>query len=277
MKIKDKKRIALLLTGQLRDFEVCANDIYEKVIIPLDVDLFIDCWAERGSAIIFRNIKSWLRKNKKISIDEILKFYSPKMLRIENYSEKLFYKIFGDLDQKLVYFHPEFKPTIPMIYKMNSCNQLVKEYEKINNFKYDYLIRMRPDGFINRKITISDLLKIKDGCITAQDHRHGPKGLLWDTFFFGKREDMLNICDVLPHFKSRLFKIEKLKNVKEKNDYALQSKGSLLLTQVASEKKIKIVNSDFIFEINDAKTGYLNIYGKIKIFLWSLVKNRFVK
>lgn len=69
----------------------------------------------------------------------------------------------------------------------------MEEYEKENNIKYDYVIRIRPDCNFAEVINIEDLLRLEVNEIYIAHHLH-MNGRVGDSFSCGKREAMEKLC-----------------------------------------------------------------------------------
>lgn len=139
-----KNRIAVCVSGHLRMLEEGINNFYEHVINPNDTyefDFFIDSW--------FKN--DWRCEDNKTIDNETLKLLNRlnlKSLRFECDHN-------WDTTKFLNYIKPGYvkkgtngEHILAMFYKINMCDLSVQEYEKLNCFKYDIVIRWRTDiGF----------------------------------------------------------------------------------------------------------------------------------
>ena len=137
-------KIAVLLFGHLRDFEVCAESLRDNLLNKYNGDVFIHTWD-----VLDHNSKSWHEQRLEASkVDEsvieiINSKYQPKGLIVER-QEKF-------TDERLVQLSylpdKEISTAIPhyMFYSMNKANQLRKAYEKKSGITYDYVFVTRPD------------------------------------------------------------------------------------------------------------------------------------
>ena len=137
-------RIAVLLYGHLRDFENCADSLYENLLRHQECDVFIHTWDEKD-----HNSKCWHEQRVEASkvdeqvVDLIKSKYNPKGLVIEHQEKYAQEKMLH-----LAYLPGiEMSSAIPhfMFYSMNKANQLRKEYEKAEGVSYDYVFVTRPD------------------------------------------------------------------------------------------------------------------------------------
>lgn len=123
-------KIAACFSGFTRNFEDTYPYFKKKLFDVYDVDVFVF-----GSPNKFG-----LEHNK----DIIHNTYRPKKIILEN---DLFYSS-STLDQKY-----DFKDSVMrMWYNIMCADNLRKEYENENKFKYDYVIRMRFDCFFLRTL-----------------------------------------------------------------------------------------------------------------------------
>lgn len=133
-------KIALILFGHMRTYKSCFNSLKNNLLDPLNPDVFIHTWDELDS-----KTRSWHSYNIKdnLTLDKdgqkrIIELYKPKSITFENQNLEL-YKDDGMTNgmsiqgQKFMY------------YSFFKANELKKEHEKENNFKYDIVIKLRPD------------------------------------------------------------------------------------------------------------------------------------
>ena len=131
------KDIALCLSGHMRTYALCLDNLRKKILNHNDCDIFIHTWDD--------NITNW---------DHVIKEYKPKAICIEN--NKNFIDKFpqqyetprGILDNINL---------ISMHYKINQCNKLKLESELFINNNYKYVIRSRPDIVLSKPILVSEL------------------------------------------------------------------------------------------------------------------------
>ena len=142
------KKIAVCLSGQSRTWEYCIASI--KSFLE-DADYQIDYFIHTWDINTYRPIESkdGLETYNYISNTDINRYidsYSPKLYKIDNYES------FRErLNKKRV---PEIKVTdgqnTNMLNQMYSFKQsiiLKRIYERKHNFKYDFVLKIRPDTF----------------------------------------------------------------------------------------------------------------------------------
>ena len=141
MKKKEKFRVAVLLTGQLRTWEVCklgirgyfdngVKNMYNGWTRDFETDYFLHTWDINS----WRNTKEPhgfpeafdIEKIPEDSKQKLKDFYNPKSIEIEKFED------FGH-------------PWLPMFYSFTKANQAKRNYEIQNNFVYDLVIKTRFD------------------------------------------------------------------------------------------------------------------------------------
>ena len=136
-------RVALCLSGQMRTFRECYKNLRKYLLLPLKPDVFIHTWKYAGvTTKASRDIRG-----EEVTLSILNELYKPKIVVIDEfkneYSEELKgIKIPIILATKGI---GVYEGQLPMFYKMYECNKLKSQYEEENGFKYDMVIRLRPD------------------------------------------------------------------------------------------------------------------------------------
>lgn len=128
--------IAVCFSGHMRTYEKTLPYIKRQLLDEYNCDVFINTWKDEGS--------NW---------NNIIDNYKPKSICIED--QKQFIDNYPNKHLTSQNIRSNIG-VIGMYYKIYKCNELKKEQEKINNKKYDIVIRIRPDGILNKKITFED-------------------------------------------------------------------------------------------------------------------------
>lgn len=150
-------KTALLVYGQLRQYEKCMESINKYIIDPLNPDVFVNVWRNRGHSLYSEvaNIDISFT-NEIIKEEDVIKYYNPKDLFIEEYSDWL-NSLTGDYARVMA---TEKKSATPKNYKIKLVNQMKRNYENKYGFKYDCVFIFRPDTILFSKIpdyVINDL------------------------------------------------------------------------------------------------------------------------
>ncbi len=146
-------RVALCLSGQMRTYKQAYKNLKKYILKPLKPDVFIHTWEYSG----ITNRSKLSSKNKygeKITYRQLKKLYNPKKAVIEKFYDEYYDELEGiKFPKKLKKDNPtKTYADLPLFYKIKKCNDLKKEYEEKHGFKYDIVIRMRPDLMIKEKI-----------------------------------------------------------------------------------------------------------------------------
>ena len=130
-------KTAMLVYGQLREYEKCMDSINRYIIEPLKPDVFVNVWRNRGHSLYSEhaNINTSFT-NELVKDENVARIYNPKDMYIEDYSSWL-NSLEGDYD--LVMKTEKFSAT-PKNYKIKLCNQMKRRYEEKHNFRYDCVI-----------------------------------------------------------------------------------------------------------------------------------------
>ena len=146
------KKIALCLSGQLRSIKLG----YEKSILPFildgnEVDVFIHTWVvedeQNGKPYVIGDGSCMSEQSSKNYILDVMDMYKPIKCLVEK--QIPFQK--NEYDQ-IALPGNKSRNIFSMFYSIWCSNELKKEYEIQNNFKYDIVIRCRFDIKLNEKI-----------------------------------------------------------------------------------------------------------------------------
>jgi len=136
-------KIAIQLSGGLRCFKYTIPWINHFIIKPLNADVFINGWANNMGVVQneievqeYDNLKDFKINDKDDPKFDFLKINN----RGDQTTNKNIEKLYGQ------YFN------------LLECNKLRNNYEKLNNFNYDLVIRCRPDVFFFQEFDIKDII-----------------------------------------------------------------------------------------------------------------------
>lgn len=143
-------KVALCISGQMRTYIDCYDLLNKNILKPLNPDIFIHTWE--GSGIIHK--ESVESKEGIITYDKLDELYKPKRVVIEKFESSYLEEYKGikvpDILKEKEPNH--YKGALPSSSKMYFANELKKDFEKENKFKYDIVIKLRPDLIIRKKI-----------------------------------------------------------------------------------------------------------------------------
>ena len=125
-----KKRVAVLLSGQLRNWEIAKdNQKWFWSTSGEEVDYFIHTWNYSGDRTALSQPYEWRNVNK-WEFNRIVKHYDAKKSIFDKKPQKYFY---GDDHWS------------GLFYSFVQSVMLKRQYETENNFEYDLVIKSRPD------------------------------------------------------------------------------------------------------------------------------------
>ena len=144
-------KICILFHGHMRTFNKTYNSLKKNLKNFNNIDIFIHTWdtIDRISPSYYKNKKF---SNLKININFVKKLYKPKDILVERQVLKNpkktcpYNKI--SLEGHKYYFESFYK-----------VNQLKIKYENKHNFKYDIVIKTRPDVIFKNKLDLNKLNK----------------------------------------------------------------------------------------------------------------------
>jgi hypothetical protein len=183
-------KIAILISGGLRNFAITQEWMNKFLIEPLNGDVFVNGWEtkdgiESDTVTVnkYLNLKSYKINNRQditIPVPHIMTGKYPRHVS-EGWGMEVADHILGQL------------------FNIKSCHDLIEDYEKENGIEYDIIIRVRPDEFWFDKIQDFDLDYIfNNRCIgTPQNYISTISGsLVNDRFAMGSRQIMREYCDM---------------------------------------------------------------------------------
>lgn len=218
-------RVAVCISGVFKVSLEQLKSIQEMIVAPLDADVFLHTWddyqlwagtARKGDRFWELNFEElnieiptemkslssfcanfpntsevmYSDVSKKLDRREIYSIIKPEECYIENVSDFIKdnlaiqdnYKFQGKLNQ------------VFMFYGMYRCFELMLKYEELNNFRYDYVIRIRPDNIIFDPVDFEKLKKLNTNEVAVNIYSHG----IADDMFYAERntyEKMISIWE----------------------------------------------------------------------------------
>jgi hypothetical protein len=209
-------KIALCISGQPREISLALEQLKNNVIIPNDIkDIFIHTWYHPDydnkpfdsaqPAQEDGRLGKWKPNTDKI----ILETLNPKKYIFESPNEFDEYK---DLPGQPSAIQNKM---VSIFYSIWKANELKKQFEEENNFKYDIVVRVRFDLFYNHPIFLEKFMinNINNGIFLSHKFQHdrqndsypistgGTYSSMADTFAFGSSKNMDLFCSVYPNFR----------------------------------------------------------------------------
>jgi len=226
-----KLKIAVQLFGNLRTFNQCAPILKKELLNHYDCDVFMHTW----DTIDHDNI-TWhdykVSQPKDLTHEEIEKkvrsYYDLKDFKVEKQVDEDYGNVLA-ITREISLCGMK-----AMMHSMKSANDMREKYQKENKVKYDFVVVLRPDVFLNRKLDINEFLErmteeeinnslFTGGLPSLSLLSHFKYLVATDVLFFAKPEIISKQCKLL-------IKLLKLCNLKVK---------SHLVQNITSLKKLK--------------------------------------
>jgi len=259
------KKIAICLSGHLRDYELNLSSINKYIVEPLNADVFIHTWDSIGKQVfITQGVVGPTPDEKNKNLPNVSDFIkNVKAVKIE--SNKIFLDTVKHLEDMKFYLYgmklrdnlfggqAEPKYIYSQFYSIYHSYLIMEEWSKNNDIKYDYVIKMRADYSLNSGILSDDfdfLEKNPDTifipntpysnhghpacCMCANDleHEHHIEDVC-DVFAYGKHSAMEHYFKIYENLEtlrnSQNFQNEKLIS---NGDYFLEKKNNFVLCNI---------------------------------------------
>lgn len=221
-------KIAYCISGQPRFFEKGYESMFLKFIEnnkEHSTDVFIHTWHNPDLVNQQYDSSEWnvgiSDTYKENTIDNICKLYKPKKILVER---PIDFKIKQQYDTNKA--KQPTNITFSMFNSIYKSNELKKQAEAEELFKYDFVIRSRFDWFLKEQINIEDLdrntLYIPNRCPTENAYN--------DQFAIGSSKDMDIYCDTYNNIEAHWY-----------FDKIMLSNESLLYHQLHKNKVTNII------------------------------------
>lgn len=199
------KKIALCFSGQPRFIEEAYPFIKSNVIKNEKVDIFAHLWFDGGltdKPYKYGGNGEWQHQRiSKNSIEIFKKNYNPIYLKVEPskkfknfFLEETYYPSLirykrGAINNPLEpnFIERDINNIFSYYYSLNQVCLLKKEYEYLNNFKYDVVIKMRTDAIVYTNLNYDD---IADNTLYYSDNQRQPDNMINDWLNYGKSNVM---------------------------------------------------------------------------------------
>ncbi len=238
------QRIAILATGQCRQLWLSAPSLYANVIEPNNADVFLylnknsmeplvgDAEEEIVKTIFPKNVKSLIFTDDNYN-KELEELIDSNYSKIDGHYKKLGRHNF---DVQLNHHNS------CQYLKLKKCCEAAVAYATENGFKYDVIVRCRPDiGWLNH----FDLLRPINPdllYVNYSEHHVVDKYFPWveDTCFFGGQDSMLKFCS---DFSDKM--VDELDICSEEHDLTCATEKLLAKVLINSRIKYTGINDYF--------------------------------
>lgn len=249
-------RIALLLCGQYRTLlDKRVLEAQNSFINKFNIDVFASTWSDPGISVWDMFVKNPnVYEGMKIDSSVLSKLDNLIKYEINNFEDYIYNVENIEIKEKLINFFKKsqnnsindyasddkFITGYPQLYTILTANNLKREYEISNNFKYDIVIKSRPDFLFFKDITkyLNESYLEKNLIFTLNPRDHYWPRRIWDAMYFSSSENIDKLSETY-------------------NEY------SLLCKQSITEKiKIKYGNRLGRKIDNSEKLGFISIENK---------------
>jgi hypothetical protein len=196
--LKNTVKVGICMSGHLRSYDSCKENIQANIISPLKnngfiVDMFLSTWDDYGyRSDDFNTNKVDINKYKADFTSSEFESYNKDFFMTNYYTEK--WKEYSHLS-----CNTTCPNSVSMLYKINKSYILLHNYEIENNFKYDVIIRLRPDLKFNQQIDISNIKESLFNNYLYMPTSHGKYIIvtkyIMDQLFFGNSVVMEKILN----------------------------------------------------------------------------------
>jgi hypothetical protein len=191
-------KIALLLHGLTRRYDITYPFIKKNIIDKFDTDVFISCWENKVE-------EENINKGENLPLQGLLDLYKPTNFDFEVYDNEREQSFFCDEYSKYfphieTHYKNVWTRLFAFYYKVWKANELKKEYEKEKNFKYDVVLKLRTDIFFKDVLTQNLLNEIKNNNSVYIPYGHG--GCINDLLYFANSDLMDKISKLYNNLKN---------------------------------------------------------------------------
>jgi hypothetical protein len=186
------KKLAFLFFGHMRSYRFTHQSfstIMSNLSKEYDCDTFIHTWDELEAPTRSHHDANLRTPHEIVDKSEIVSLYNPVDILIETQVIE---------NPNKVIFHNQCEEGVLYAqYSRYMVNELKKQYEKLNNFKYDVVIMSRPDIIYYQKFLDSEL-KSPELLWLGQVYLGGAS----DIVYFSSSENIDSACEFYKHFNS---------------------------------------------------------------------------
>lgn len=220
-------RVALCISGQMRGYLKAYPSVKKNIIDVFNPDIFIHTWDDIGMSnnlhrralphpmthylskklindssyflSLFTHFSAQINSQSMVKEADLRKLYNPKACVVEKsppseeYDDFFGFAVPSQMSKK----QPKTRWSRNLFYKIFKCNELKKDFEKQNNFKYDLVIRLRPDLSIGEVISPQidkDTLYYRYRTINISYQ-------IADQYFYADSHTMDKVCDTYNHIE----------------------------------------------------------------------------
>lgn len=216
-------RIALLLSGHYRSFDSTLTSLQKHILaVNPNIDVFLSTYYEIDHC-----------NCQKISINDAIKLIDKIVESLDTFPHSQI------MVERNTEFLRNMQAVLSMFYKIKSCNDLKIKYEQDNNFKYDIVVRSRPDLLFKHDIKFEP----SQGITTSA---YGNFAGVNDQFAYGNSIDMDVYCNMYDNITSVL------------ENYNIHFSPELMLARYLEMNNMQVNKIDIDYDIVRLNGGTLN-------------------
>lgn len=214
-------KIALLLSGEIRDSFKQYKSLKDNLLDLYDVDIFLSTWSSNG-------------------MDRMLQIFKPVSVDIEDYSKgynRLWKSITEPYEHKLEQ-NANLLSCLSMWYKTYRVNVLRLQYEQTMGVKYDLIIKSRPD------LTLEEPFKLE---VPKENTLYIPRGWDWsgginDLCAYGDSHSINKYCGLYHFYEPSVKAIQRKLNPEIILDFYLKTIEGLKIERPEIDMTLRGLN-----------------------------------
>ena len=158
-------KIAVCFAGQPRTGVLASPNVLKFIgdLLP-NTDFFIHTWTINTSKCLTPGCLLSCNQSSATDVQDFIDIYRPKDFQIQDHDAvcKNFWKPIWNNSVRIYKWYPQF-------YSWYRANQLKLQFEKNNNFKYDFVVKLRPDTIYSDNISLTKLIAQVVPCCICLD------------------------------------------------------------------------------------------------------------
>ena len=206
-------KVAVILSGHLRSYEKTYPSIAEKLVLPLNADVFIHTWDKIGKQKIIVSIGPVPQEEDNVDLGLVQKLMpNIRDIKIENNAkflasckmkDEVNCPIFGAKRGKNWFGLSALPKYIEsQLYSINASWELMEKFSAKNNIKYDLVIKMRSDDAAGSNLPEIDMKLLTNNAIwvpSPPNGQHDHPSCFLCAKGFHEGDHHTDVCDVFAY------------------------------------------------------------------------------
>lgn len=236
-------RVAICFSGGMKNFPSCYPSIYKYLIKPTNADVFCYLYSY-GSKDDIKKLREECPHNSNIQEDNcdaqfLISKLKPKSKVIEKYGNGIYdalieenSKVLDDENYSDDFFREKAITAMDTFHAIKKCNDLKKEYEVKNRFKYDIVIRARLDHIWCDYVNLTDIKRNNTILFMKDKFTEKMHWNMNDKFFASNSKMMDKFVEIYTNIYRTYLEYKVINGEFDKNKlYAEFDKGCIIETQ----------------------------------------------